>query len=136
MATAGVVGITRLSRLAIPRLRATTDPGSGLFGIDLAILDGVALAPRGFKTLVEILARSNWTSLAEIPYRFEARRAGTSNATLREGLRFAGHLVGLARDPEVRGRHQPKGTCIAFGIADDPSDGDTGARTLVLSHGN
>ena len=88
-------------------LRHLTDPGSGFIGIDRRILAGVELEPLGFKTLVEVLARSHWSSVCEVPYHFVAREHGQSNASAREGLRFVRHLAGLATDPAVRAR--PRG---------------------------
>ena len=106
-----------IARSALPKLRLTTDPGSGLFGFDLRIIDGVNLAPLGFKTLVEILARSGWTSIAEVPYHFAAREHGRSNVSMREGLRFVRHLARLRFDPEVRS-NRPASPIIgqAFGV--------------------
>lgn len=124
-----------VTRLALPRLRATTDPGSGLFGIHLDILRGVELDPRGNKPLVEVLARGNWTSIAEVPYRFGARPTGRSSASVAEGLQFARHLTGLASNRAIRRRRRPVGTCVAFGMPSGDPDGPE-SSTLVLSYGN
>jgi len=106
-----------LSRIVLPQLRHTTDPGSGLFGFDLRIIDGVDLAPRGYKTLVEVLARARWSSIAEVPYRFAPRHHGSSNASAREGVRSLRHLAGLRFDGAVRSRRPLATTsCEAFGV--------------------
>lgn len=123
-----------LTRLALPPLRHVTDPGSGLFGLDRRILSGVTLEPSGFKTLVEVLARSNWTSVCEVPYRFGAREHGRSNASVREGLRFLRHLGGLAIDPEVRARPVGSGTGSVFGVPNVAAGAGDGSRTIVLRH--
>ena len=122
-----------LARCAIPRLRLTTDPGSGLFGFDLNIIDGIDLQPLGYKTLIEVLARATWTSLAEVPYHFEARAHGRSNASAREGLRFLRHLAGLTFDPSVRSRRlRDNGSGEAFGVPAYLPDTSDGLLTMVV----
>jgi dolichol-phosphate mannosyltransferase len=55
------------------------------------------LQPRGYKILLEVLVRTPWATVVEVPYRFESRRAGSSTAGLREGARFGRHLATLVR---------------------------------------
>ncbi len=121
-----------LARCTLPQLRQTTDPGSGLFGLKLSVIRGVELKPIGYKTLVEVLARANWSTIAEIPYRFGARNAGTSNVSAREGWGFVRHLIRLKLDTDVR-RRRPKTVvpCLAFGVPTaDP--GDASLLTVVV----
>lgn len=120
-----------LTRAVLPRLRATTDPGSGFFGFDRVIIDGVELRPRGFKTLVEVLARARWERLAEVPYHFDARGHGRSNASAREGVRFLRHLVGLASDRSVT-RTKAHTPDVLARIPLDPDGDPEGAEALVL----
>ncbi len=84
-----------LSRLATlmtgplqrPRIRVT-DPMSGFFLVRRICLRNVVLQTKGFKLLLEILVRANLRSVAEVPFIFEPRRAGSSKAGLREGLDY------------------------------------------------
>ena len=132
----GSVASRDLARCAIPRLRLTTDPGSGLFGFDLRIIEGIDLKPLGYKTLIEILARSNWTSLAEVPYHFDARSHGSSNASAREGVRFIRHLAGLTLDSSVRRRRiRNTGAGEAFGVESYLPDSSAGLLTMVVRRG-
>jgi len=48
----------------------------------------VDLHGQGFKILLEILVRANVRSVAEIPFTFGPRRAGTSKASLKVGLDY------------------------------------------------
>ncbi len=123
-----------IARCTLSQLRQTTDPGSGLFGFNLSIIDGVELKPMGYKTLVEILARSNWSSIAEVPYHFGSRQRGSSNASVREGLRFLRHLAGLRVDTDVRRRRtRTVGACQAIGVPTDVP-GEAERLTMVVRH--
>jgi glycosyltransferase involved in cell wall biosynthesis len=77
------------------RLRGITDPMSGLFLIRRDALDAGSFRPLGFKILLEIAVRTRGLRVVEVPYTFAERRAGESKASLREGIRFARHLVRL-----------------------------------------
>jgi dolichol-phosphate mannosyltransferase len=77
------------------RLAMMTDPLSGLFAFRRAAVNLDALRPAGFKILLEILVRNPRTSVAEVAYRFAARHAGRSKASLQQGLTFLGHLARL-----------------------------------------
>ena len=108
----GLPGITRrfvsvaskwLSKLLFyERLRNASDPGSGFFLLRREVIDGVELRPVGYKMLTEILVRGRWSRLAEVPYRFEARGAGTSKAGFRQGWQYLHHTARIFADvPEV-----------------------------------
>lgn len=84
-----------LTRAMFPiRLREVTDPMTGFFVIDRTAMDLAGLKPRGFKILLEILARRN-LRVAEVPFRFADRFAGQSKASVRQGLRFLVQLTAL-----------------------------------------
>lgn len=86
---------TMLTRAMFPiRLREVTDPMTGFFVIDRTAVDLEGLRPRGFKILLEILARKN-LRVAEVPFRFADRFAGESKASVRQGVRFLGQLTAL-----------------------------------------
>jgi dolichol-phosphate mannosyltransferase len=89
-------GSAAVARLLFPRrLRAVSDPMSGFFIVRHSAVDPNELRPNGFKILLEILVRSSLPSVAEVPYVFAERRAGTSKASLREGGRFLTLLIRL-----------------------------------------
>ncbi|WP_369142695.1 glycosyltransferase [Streptomyces sp. R44] len=96
-------GSTVLAKTVFPhRLAGVSDPMSGLFAFRTAAIDLDRLSPLGFKVLLELLVRHPGARVAEVSYRFAPRAAGTSKASLREGLRFLRHLARLRR-PEPGG---------------------------------
>ena len=86
---------TWLTKAMFPRrLANSTDPMTGFFLVDRGRLDLASLRPRGFKILLEILARSD-ARVAEVPMEFSERRRGASKASLRQGATFIAHLTRL-----------------------------------------
>ncbi len=86
---------TALTRAMFPgRLRGVTDPMTGYFLVDRRAIDAATLRPRGFKILLEILARKS-VRIAEVPFAFADRHAGQSKASLRQGLHFLTQLTAL-----------------------------------------
>jgi dolichol-phosphate mannosyltransferase len=77
------------------RLRSVSDPLSGFFLARRSLLNKTALRPIGFKILLDILVRSNWRLMEEVPLRFERRAAGASKATLHQGRDFLSHVTRL-----------------------------------------
>ena len=61
---------TALTRAMFPiRLKGVSDPMTGFFLVDRRAVDAAILRPRGFKILLEILARKN-LRVAEVPFHF------------------------------------------------------------------
>ncbi|MCX6501437.1 MAG: glycosyltransferase family 2 protein [Microbacterium sp.] len=88
-------GSTLLTKAMFPiRLREVTDPMTGFFLIDRRAIDVERLMPRGFKILLEILARQP-LRVAEIPFDFATRHAGRSKASLRQGAELLVQLTAL-----------------------------------------
>ncbi|MER3420043.1 MAG: dolichol-phosphate mannosyltransferase, partial [Chloroflexota bacterium] len=86
-------GLKVLAQGCFPRrLAGITDPLGGFFLVRRTLLDGVTLRPVGYKILLEVLVRCPRRRVAEVPYRFRPRRAGSTKADLRQGLRFLRHL--------------------------------------------
>jgi dolichol-phosphate mannosyltransferase len=86
---------TLLTRAMFPRrLRDCTDPMTGYFAINTTSINLAELRPRGFKILLEVLAR-NPLRVTEEPFVFAERHAGESKAGLREGMRFILQLAAL-----------------------------------------
>ena len=86
---------TAVTRAMFPiRLKDVSDPMTGFFLIDRRTIDAEQLRPRGFKILLEILARRPMR-VAEIPFDFADRHAGESKASVRQGLHFLTQLTAL-----------------------------------------
>jgi dolichol-phosphate mannosyltransferase len=86
---------TILTRAMFPtRLRNCTDPMTGFFAVRRSSINLDSLRPRGFKILLEILAR-NTVTVVEEPFVFGERKAGESKADFRQGLRFLVQLATL-----------------------------------------
>ncbi|GAA1919652.1 glycosyltransferase [Microbacterium aoyamense] len=86
---------TLVTRSMFPvRLKDVTDPMTGFYLVDRRALDLDGLTPRGFKILLEILARRS-LRVAEVPFDFADRHAGESKASFRQGIHFITQLAAL-----------------------------------------
>ena len=87
---------TVLAQRLFPRRvgRVCTDPMTGFFCLRRPAVDLDCLRPRGFKILLEILARHD-LQVAEVPFVFGERRTGESKASWRNGLHFAYQVLSL-----------------------------------------
>jgi len=86
---------TLLTKAMFPKKLANcSDPMTGFFLIDRRALDVDQLRPRGFKILLEILARKQMR-VAEVPFSFAERFAGESKASFSQGMRFLVQLTML-----------------------------------------
>jgi dolichol-phosphate mannosyltransferase len=89
-------------------LKSVSDPLSGFFLVRRSLLNETTLRPIGFKVLLDILVRSNWKLVAEVPLQFERRAAGSSKATLNQGRDFLSHVMRLfweRRTGSIRVQH-------------------------------
>jgi dolichol-phosphate mannosyltransferase len=75
---------SRAGTLLARPLTSVRDPLAGFFCLRRSLLDGVTLKPRGFKILLEILARARPRRVVEIPIRFQDRGEGQSKFGPRE----------------------------------------------------
>jgi dolichol-phosphate mannosyltransferase len=99
-------GATVAARVLFPRTLAdVTDPMSGFFAFRTAAVDPAALRPQGFKILLEVLARTPYLRVTEVPFEFAERYAGQSKASWREAARYLRQLVGLRAATAAKGRH-------------------------------
>ena len=89
-------GSTLLARSCFPRRvgRVCTDPMTGFFCVRRSAVQLAHLRPRGFKILLEILARHE-LAVAEIPFAFGDRHAGRSKASWRNGAQFLAQMAAL-----------------------------------------
>jgi dolichol-phosphate mannosyltransferase len=87
---------TVLAQRMFPRRvgRVCTDPMTGFFCVRRPAVDLERLRPRGFKILLEILARHD-LRVAEVPFVFGERHSGDSKASWRNGLHFAYQMLSL-----------------------------------------
>ena len=86
---------TLLTKAMFPRkLAECSDPMTGFFLVDRDAIDLDALRPRGFKILLEILARRH-LRVGEVPFAFATRHAGASKASFTQGVRFLTQLLML-----------------------------------------
>ena len=101
---------TLLAKAAFRRqLRGVSDPMSGFFAVRTAALDPAALRPFGYKILLELIVRGRITRIAEVPFLFGERFAGTSKASLAEGARFLRHVLTLLVS-------QPRAKVLGFAL--------------------
>jgi dolichol-phosphate mannosyltransferase len=98
------------------RLSKVSDPLSGFFLVRRDALDLDSLQPMGFKILLEILVRTADLRVAEVPFEFGERHTGETKASVREGLRYFGQLMGL-RFGELSARFGRFGVVGVTGLA-------------------
>lgn len=79
-------------------LGKVSDPMSGFFLLRAQVIGQTALNPIGYKILLEVLARGNYTRLAEVPYVFEEREVGGSKMSARTAVQYLAHLVRISID--------------------------------------
>lgn len=98
-------GATLLAR----PLTSVKDPMSGFFALRREVVDGIDLGTRGYKILLEILVKGNIGPgpgrVAEVPFVFKDRRAGTSKLGAGEFSSYAGHvlrLMSVSRTPAAQ----------------------------------
>jgi dolichol-phosphate mannosyltransferase len=81
--------------LALPLIKLT-DPMSGFFALrKVDMPDTTLLNPIGYKIGLEILVKSCFKRIMEVPIHFSERRFGTSKFSLKEQLLYIGHLIRL-----------------------------------------
>ncbi len=87
---------TALARAAFPRRvgRHCTDPMTGFFAVRRDAVDLEQLRPKGFKILLEILARHD-LRVGELPFTFGERFHGESKASWKQGTAFLAQLAQL-----------------------------------------
>lgn len=69
-------------------LTPVRDPMAGFFCLKKSLFAGIPLKPRGFKILLEILARTGTRKTVEVPIHFEDRAAGSSKFSSKERREF------------------------------------------------
>lgn len=87
---------TTLAQACFPRRvgRVCSDPMTGFFAFRRSAVDLTRLRPRGFKILLEVLARHD-LRVREVPFVFGERSEGESKASWRNGLHFLHQMASL-----------------------------------------
>ncbi|MDX6644777.1 MAG: hypothetical protein QOK40_504 [Miltoncostaeaceae bacterium] len=86
-------GLTAAAKLVMPAgVRNVADPLSGFFMVRRDALKLDTLRPKGFKILLEILARTPGLKVREVPFEFGRRHAGQSKAGAKEAMRYLSQL--------------------------------------------
>jgi dolichol-phosphate mannosyltransferase len=90
-------GATFLARTMFPEI---TDPVSGFFAVkkDL-VIHTPALKACGYKILLEILGKSRWNTVKEIPYTFTNRKEGKSKLKVTTILEYILQVLDIAKFP-------------------------------------
>lgn len=87
-----------IARVALPdALGAVLDPGAGYFLVRRRVIDGIDLQPRGFKILIEVLARGRYDGVMEVGQQYEGRKEGQSKLRSRQVVEYLSHLLDLSR---------------------------------------
>ncbi len=99
---------TALAHLLLPETRRVKDVLSGFFMIKREVVSEAKLDPIGYKILLEILVKGNYSKVCEIPYVFETRKNGKSNLNLQETLKFLIHISRLFRSKNINNNSSAK----------------------------
>ncbi len=99
-----------IGKILLPSLRKISDYTSGLFMFRREVIKNADLKPIGWKILIEVLAMGTYSTVAEIPYRFQARPAGESKLTTKVTMQYLIQLKGLRK----RGKKQRDVKVIRF----------------------
>jgi dolichol-phosphate mannosyltransferase len=79
-------------------LGKVSDPMSGFFLMRAEVIAHTALSPIGYKILLEVLARGNYSRVVEVPFVFEERAVGGSKMSVRTAVQYFAHLVRISID--------------------------------------
>lgn len=92
------IGTFAAERLISKRRLRVTDPMSGFFVVHRRCVEGIKFQTTGFKLLLEILVRARIGKVAEVPYQFGLRQAGSSKAGATVGFQYLRLLSRLSKD--------------------------------------
>ena len=81
--------------LALPIAPKIKDPMSGFFGFKRSVVDTATLSPTGWKIGLEILVRSKFKTVTEVPYTFVPRARGESKLSRRIMGQYVRQLMDL-----------------------------------------
>lgn len=109
------VGMKWVAKLIFPdQLIKVSDPLGGFFLIRRSLINGVTLRPIGYKISLELLIRTKWARMVEVPYSFQTRSAGQSKANVQQGLMALHHMWRLFHEVPAGGRFWKYGLTNIF----------------------
>jgi len=86
-----------MATFALPgTLGAIRDPMSGFFLLQRRVISKAELKPLGYKILLEVLAKGDYTRLEEVPFVFEERTQGGSKIGSSTVVQYLEHLVRIS----------------------------------------
>jgi len=85
-------GATWLARLLVPEAEKVKDVMSGFFMLRKNVVNNMKISSRGYKILLEILAKGKYSSVTEVPYIFKRRIRGESKLKFNEIICYL-HLL-------------------------------------------
>jgi dolichol-phosphate mannosyltransferase len=89
-------GAAWLGRMLLPQVfRRTSDPLSGCYMFQRAVIAGVEFRPVGYKSLMEVMALGRAGTVRECPYQMSSRRLGQSKVAARHWYEYIHHLLRL-----------------------------------------
>jgi dolichol-phosphate mannosyltransferase len=71
-------GAVKIAKYVLPISKEVKDPMSGFFALKRPVLRHIAIDTAGYKILLEILVKSKYAKVKEVPYTFSDRKAGKS----------------------------------------------------------
>jgi hypothetical protein len=97
-----------LTGILLNKTRAVKDIGSGFFAITKSTVENVKLTPPGYKILLEILIKGNYSKVVEVGYKFEKRIIGKSKFSFITACQYLWHLLKIIMSsPEKKGGDHP-----------------------------
>jgi dolichol-phosphate mannosyltransferase len=86
-----------------------SDPMSGYFMVRRDAIAGPLLNPKGYKILIEVLAKGTIQTITEVGYVFQERQSGESKVTGQQYIDYLIHLLRLRSQPRTKftGYHNP-----------------------------
>jgi len=85
-------GATWLAHFLLSETKNVKDVMSGYFMLRKSVVESMKLSSKGYKILLEILAKGKYSSVAEVPYTFKPRVRGESKLKFNEILNYV-HLL-------------------------------------------
>jgi dolichol-phosphate mannosyltransferase len=102
-------GAQVLGLILLPRVVGrVSDPMSGYFMVRRSAIAGPLLNPKGYKILIEVLAKGNIQTIKEVGYVFQERKGGESKVTGQQYADYIIHLLGLRSQPRPKTTGHPK----------------------------
>ncbi len=90
-------GAQFLAMALVPSVtRQVSDPMSGFFALRKSVIEGKTLDPVGYKILLEVLGKGNYSKIGEVGYVFLEREGGESKVTSKQYWEYLQHLFRLS----------------------------------------